>query len=179
MTAAIADALLHGRTFADAIWDWGNRYVYAGFGHSFRNWKKRREKDPDATNDSKGNGSGLRVSPVGFFAKSIEQAMSLAKESAVITHNSPGGIAGAQAIAAAVFMAKQQKSKEEIRNFIEETFGYNLSLTHNEIRKLVNDSDSAEKTHREREWAENTCPVAIMAFLCSDGYEEALRIAVS
>ncbi len=179
LTAAIADALLHGRTFADAIWDWGNRYVYAGFGHSFRNWKKRREKDPDATNDSKGNGSGMRVCPVGFFAKSIEQAMSLAKESAVITHNSPGGIAGAQAIAAAVFMAKQQKSKEEIRNFIEEAFGYNLCLTHNEIRKLVNDSDSAEKTHREREWAENTCPVAIMAFLYSTGYESALRIAIS
>lgn len=53
LTAAIADALLHGRDFADAIYDWGNRYIYAGFGRSFRNWKKRRKQDPAATNDSK------------------------------------------------------------------------------------------------------------------------------
>ena len=69
LTVAIADALLHGRSFADAIEDWGNRYIYAGFGHSFREWKKQRKNNPAATNNSKGNGCGMRVSPVGFWAK--------------------------------------------------------------------------------------------------------------
>ena len=179
LTTAIADALLHGRSFADAIYDWGSRYTYAGFGRSFKSWKKRREQDPTATNDSKGNGCGMRVCPVGFFAKSIDEAMTLAKETAIITHNSPGGIAGAQSIATAVFMAKEKRSKEEIKEFIEKTFGYNLGLNDNEIRTLVNEFDNVNKMQREREWAENTCPVAIMAFLHSTGYEDALRTAIS
>ena len=179
LTVAIADALLHGRTFADAISDWGSRYTYAGFGGSFREWKKRRKKDPNATNDSKGNGCGMRVSPVGFFAKSIEETMALAKESALLTHNSPEGIAGAQAIAVAVFMAKEKNPKEEIKAFIEKTFGYNLGMSNDGVRKFIGALDSAGHTHREREWAENTCPVAITAFLNSGDYEETIRTAIS
>ena len=179
LTVAIADALLHGRSFADAIEDWGNRYIYAGFGHSFREWKKRRKNNPSATNNSKGNGCGMRVSPVGFWAKSIDEAMSLAKESAIITHNSPEGIAGAQAIATAVFMAKEQRNKEEIKDFIKTTFGYNLDLSYDEIWKQVNEYDNVNKMRREREWAENTCPVAIIAFLNSNSYEECIRTAIS
>ena len=179
LTVAIADALLHGRSFGDAIEDWGNRYIYAGFGHSFREWKKRRKNNPSATNNSKGNGCGMRVSPIGFWAKSIDEAMSLAKESAIITHNSPEGIAGAQAIATAVFMAKEQRGKEEIKDFIKTTFGYNLDLSYDEIWKQVNEYDNVNKMRREREWAENTCPVAIIAFLNSNSYEECVRTAIS
>ena len=179
LTMAIADALLHGRSFADAIEDWGNRYIYAGFGHSFREWKKRRKNNPSATNNSKGNGCGMRVSPIGFWAKSIDEAMSLAKESAIITHNSPEGIAGAQAIATAVFMAKEQRDKEEIKQFVEKTFGYDLDLSYEEIWSKVNEYDNVNKMRREREWAENTCPVAIIAFLNSNSYEECIRTAIS
>lgn len=179
LTVAIADALLHGRSFADAIEDWGNRYIYAGFGHSFREWKKRRKNNPSATNNSKGNGCGMRVSPIGFWAKSIDEAMSLAKESAIITHNSPEGIAGAQAIATAVFMAKEQRGKEEIKQFVEKTFGYDLDLSYEEIWSKVNEYDNVNKMRREREWAENTCPVAIIAFLNSNSYEECIRTAIS
>jgi ADP-ribosylglycohydrolase len=179
LTVAIADALLHNRTFADAICDWGERYTYAGFGGSFREWKKRRRKDPSATNNSKGNGCGMRVCPVGFFANSIEEALELAKESALLTHNSPEGIAGAQAIAVAVFMAKEKRTKEEIKAFIENTFGYNLGMSNDGVRKFIGTLDSAGNTHREREWAENTCPVAITAFLNSCGYEETIRTAIS
>ena len=179
LTMAIADALLHGRSFADAIEDWGNRYIYAGFGHSFREWKKRRKNNPSATNNSKGNGCGMRVSPIGFWAKSIDEAMSLAKESAIITHNSPEGIAGAQAIATAVFMAKEQRGKEEIKQFVEKTFGYDLDLSYEEIWSKVNEYDNVNKMRREREWAENTCPVAIIAFLNSNSYEECIRTAIS
>ena len=179
LTVAIADALLHGRSFADAIEDWGNRYIYAGFGHSFREWKKRRKNNPSATNNSKGNGCGMRVSPIGFWAKSIDEAMSLAEESAIITHNSPEGIAGAQAIATAVFMAKEQRGKEEIKQFVEKTFGYDLDLSYEEIWSKVNEYDNVNKMRREREWAENTCPVAIIAFLNSNSYEECIRTAIS
>ena len=179
LTVAIADAMLHNRTFADAICDWGSRYTYAGFGGSFREWKKRRKKDPNATNSSKGNGCGMRVSPVGFFANSIDEAMAMAKESALLTHNSPEGIAGAQAIAVAVFMAKEKASKEEIKGFVEKNFGYNLNMSNDEVREFIGGLDSAGNTHREREWAENTCPVAIIAFLNSCGYEEAIRTAIS
>lgn len=179
LTMAIADALLHGRSFADAIEDWGNRYIYAGFGHSFREWKKRRKNNPSATNNSKGNGCGMRVSPIGFWAKSIDEAMSLAEESAIITHNSPEGIAGAQAIATAVFMAKEQRGKEEIKQFVEKTFGYDLDLSYEEIWSKVNEYDNVNKMRREREWAENTCPVAIIAFLNSNSYEECIRTAIS
>lgn len=179
LTVAIADALLHGRSFSDAIEDWGNRYIYAGFGHSFREWKKRRKNNPSATNNSKGNGCGMRVSPIGFWAKSIDEAMSLAKESAIITHNSPEGITGAQAIATAVFMAKEQRDKEEIKQFVEKTFGYDLNLSHEEIWSKVNEYDNVNKMRREREWAENTCPVAIIAFLNSNSYEECIRTAIS
>ena len=179
LTVAIADALLHGRSFADAIEDWGNRYIYAGFGYSFREWKKQRKNNPAATNNSKGNGCGMRVSPVGFWAKSMDEAMSLAKESAIITHNSPEGIAGAQAIATAVFMAKEQRGKEEIKQFVEKTFGYDLDLSYEEIWSKVNEYDNVNKMRREREWAENTCPVAIIAFLNSNSYEECIRTAIS
>lgn len=179
LTVAIADALLHNRPFAEVIYDWGSRYIYAGFGGSFREWKKRRKKDPNATNNSKGNGCGMRVSPIGFFASSISEAMELAKESALLTHNSPEGIAGAQSIAAAVFMAKDKRSKEEIKKFIEDTFSYHLAMSNNEVRYFISSLDGAGNTHREREWAENTCPVEIIAFLNSNNYEETIRTAIS
>jgi len=179
LTIAIADALLHNRPFADTIWEWGSKYTNAGFGYSFKQWKERRKTDINATNDSKGNGCGMRVSPIGYWAKSIEEAMVLAKESAIITHNSEEGIKGAQAIASAVFMAKRQMSKDSIKKFIEDTFNYNLDLSYGDIWKQVNEYDNVNKLRREREWAENTCPVAIIAFLNSTDYESAIRLAVS
>lgn len=179
LTIAIADALLHNRPFADTIWEWGSKYTNAGFGRSFKEWKKRRKIDANATNNSKGNGCGMRVSPVGYWAKSIEEVMELAKETAIITHNSEEGIIGAQAIASATFMAKQKVTKDDIKKFIEETFNYNLDMTYDEIWKQVNEYDNENKLRREREWAENTCPVAIIAFLNSSDYESAIRTAIS
>lgn len=179
LTIAIADALLHDKPFADAIWEWGSKYTNAGFGRSFKEWKKRRKNDVNATNNSKGNGCGMRVSPVGYWAKTIDEAMELAKETTIITHHSAEGIKGAQAIASAVFMANQRVSKNDIKKFIEDTFGYNLNMTYEEIWKQVNEYDNVNKLRREREWAENTCPVAIIAFLNSIDYESAIRTAVS
>ena len=179
LTIAIADALLHNRPFADTIWEWGSKYTNAGFGHSFKEWKKRRKTDINATNNSKGYGCGMRGSPVGYWAKSIKEAMELAKKPAIITQNSEEGIIGAQAIASATFMAKQKVTKDDIKKFIEDTFNYNLDMTYDEIWKQVNEYDNENKLRREREWAENTCPVAIIAFLNSSDYESAIRTAIS
>lgn len=174
LTVAIADSLLHGKDFKDTLWEWALHYPHAGFGKSFKQWKKNKKKNEEATNDSKGNGCGMRVSPIGFHANTLEETLELARQSAIISHNSDEGIKGAQSIAAATFLAKQQTPKEEIKSYIEETFGYNLHMTDEEIKAHV---DSLTDIG-ERQLAENTCPLAIIAFLVTDDYEDAIRKAI-
>ncbi|MBQ9215563.1 MAG: ADP-ribosylglycohydrolase family protein [Prevotella sp.] len=175
LTIAVADALLHGKEFKDTLWEWALRYPHAGFGHSFKQWKKNKKKNIEATNDSKGNGCGMRVSPIGFYAKSLDEALELARQSAIVSHNSVEGIRGAQSIAAATFLAKQQTPKAEIKKYISEQFGYDLDLTDDEIKDVVNSlTDLGQK-----QLAENTCPLAIIAFLVTDDYESSIRKAIS
>lgn len=172
LTMAIADALLHKREFRDTIWEYGHKYPNAGFGTSFKKWLKG---DKSVSNNSIGNGCGMRVSPIGFRAETLDEALELAKESAIISHNSEEGIRGAQSIAAATFLAKQQKPKEEIKAYIEKEFGYNLDQTDEEIEAKV-----VKMTKKgEREFAENTCPLAIIAFLVTDDYESSIRKSIS
>lgn len=172
LTMAIADALLHKREFRDTIWEYGLKYPEAGFGESFRRWLKG---DKSVQNNSIGNGCGMRVSPIGFHASSLDEALELAKESAIISHNSEEGIRGAQSIAAATFLARQQTPKKEIKAYIEKQFGYNLDQTDEEIEAKV-----VKMTKRgEREFAENTCPLAIIAFLVTDDYASSIRKAIS
>ena len=172
LTVAVADALQHDRDFGEAIFEWARKYPNAGFGARFRKLMKGKK---DIPTDSIGNGSGMRVSPIGFHAKTLYEALDLAKQSAIPSHNSVEGIKGAQSIAAATFMAKQQRPKDEIKAYIEKEFGYNLSLTDEEIKTLVSIVREEEKT----EWAENTCPLAIIAFLTTDDYESSIWKAIS
>ena len=172
LTVAIADALLHGKDFGEAIFEWARKYPNAGFGERFRKLKRGVKT---VTNDSLANGSGMRVSPIGFRAKSLAEALELAKKSAIPTHNSVEGIKGAQTIAAATFLAKQQTPKEEIKAYIEKEFGYNLHMTDKEIEAHVKKVNAEEKN----EWAENTCPLAIIAFLVTDDYESCIRKAIA
>jgi len=109
----------------------GLRHPNRGYGGNFRLWLST--PNPQSYN-SWGNGSGMRVSPVGFYATTLDEALELAKVSAEVTHNHPEGIKGAQAIAAAVFLARQKKSKAEIKAYIEEEFEYNLNRTIAEMR---------------------------------------------
>jgi len=172
LTMAVADALMHKKEFRDTFWTWAKRYPHAGFGRSFKTWLRGGK---DLSNDSKGNGCGMRVSPVGFYANSLEETLELARQSAIISHNSEEGIRGAQSIAAATYMAKEHRPKDEIKSYIENTFGYNLDQTDEEIETKV-----AGLTQRgERELAENTCPLAIIAFLVTDDYESAIKKAIS
>ena len=172
LTVAVADALLHNRDFGESIFEWARKYPNAGFGKRFR---KLVQGKKDIPTDSIGNGGGMRVSPIGFYAKTLEEVLELAKQSAIPSHNSTEGIKGAASIATATFLAKQQTPKEEIKAYIEKEFGYNLDMSDEEIKEFVSRVRDEEKT----EWAENTCPLAIIAFLTTDDYESSIWKSIS
>ena len=181
MTIAVADWLMHGGDLAQVMQHYGAKYPNptGGYGGRFSMWL--HEKSPKPYN-SWGNGSAMRVSPVGWYFDSLEETMEVAKETAIVTHNHPEGIKGAQAVAAAIFLARksywpddfadccdEKKRRKRIKNFIEETFGYDLNRTCDEIRP----------TYRFDESCQGTVPEAIIAFLESKDYEDAIRLAVS
>lgn len=167
MTIAVADWLLSGVPLQKTMPDWGREYPNRGYGGMFYEWLFYSEnKEPY---NSFGNGAGMRVSPCGYYAKSLEEALELAKQSAEVTHNHPEGIKGAQAIASSIFLARKHKSKDEIRDYIEQTFGYNLHRSCDEIRPAYQFDVTCQ----------GSCPEAIIAFLDSHDYESAIRMAVS
>ena len=116
-----------------------------------------------------GNGSAMRVSAVGWFFDSLEETERVAAISAAITHNHPEGIKGAQATAAAIYLARAGKTKEEIREYIEKTYGYDLHKTWEYWHPIYDWEDSCQ----------GTVPQAIIAFLDSTVFEDAIRKAVS
>ncbi|MBO6081505.1 MAG: ADP-ribosylglycohydrolase family protein [Bacteroidales bacterium] len=116
-----------------------------------------------------GNGSAMRVSAVGWFFDTLEETERVAAISAAITHNHPEGIKGAQATAAAIFLARTGKTKEEIRDYIEKTYGYDLHKTWEYWHPIYDWEDSCQ----------GTVPPAIIAFLDSTDFEDAIRKAVS
>ena len=166
MTVANADWLLTGDSLLGIMQDYGNRYINAGYGGMFYNWL--REDDPKPYN-SFGNGSAMRVSPVGWASGTLEETLAAAKQSAEVTHNHPEGIKGAQAVAASIYLARTGKSKREIRQYVETAFGYDLGRTCSEIRE----------TYRFDETCQGSVPESIIAFLESTDYENAVRLAVS
>jgi len=144
----------------------GNRHPYAGYGGRFIGWLS--EDNPKPYN-SWGNGAGMRVSPVGLYAKTLDEALALAAVTASVSHNHPEGVKGAQAIATSVFLCKQGKSKQEIRDYVEKTFGYNLHRTIAEIRPRYGFDVSCQ----------GSVPEAIIAFLEGNTFEEVIRLAIS
>ncbi len=167
MTIAVADWLTVGSNLSGIMRDWANGYPNRGYGGMFYRWLF--ELKDDTPYNSFGNGAGMRVSPCGFFAHTLDETLDLAKQSAEVSHNHPEGIKGAQAIASSIFLARTGKSKEDIKAFIEATFHYNLDRTCDEIRF----------TYEFDETCQGSCPEAIIAFLESDDYESAIRLAVS
>lgn len=166
LTIAVADSILNKKDFAQTIWEYGRKYHGRGFGGRFRAWLKSNDLKPYG---SFGNGSAMRVSPVGVAYNDIDTVLEVAKQSAEVTHNHPEGIKGAQATAAAVFLAREGKSKEEIKKYITSTFNYNLSFTLDEIRP----------TYEFDVTCQGSVPQAIVAFLESSDYENAIRLAIS
>lgn len=163
---AIADALVLGVPFSKFLKSWCRKYPCAGYGWRFSNWFM---SDDDVTTDSFSNGSAMRVSSVGALAKTADEALSLAKETALPSHSHIEGIKGAQATALAVFLAKHKRGKDEIADEIENKFSYNLHRPYSEIQ-------------REYEFdvtCQGSVPEAIIAFLESADYESAVRHAVA
>jgi ADP-ribosylglycohydrolase len=143
-----------------------HRYPGAGYGGRFAQWASGREHRPY---NSWGNGSAMRVSPVGFAHRDLDVVLEKAKESAAVTHNHPEGIKGAQAAAACICLARQGKSKADIRAYVESAFRYDLSRSLDAIRPGYEFDVSCQ----------GSVPEAIIAFLESTDYEDAVRKAVS
>lgn len=144
----------------------GNRYPNAGYGGNFSAWLREDEPQPYY---SWGNGAGMRVSPVGLYARTLDEALALAALTASVSHNHPEGVKGAQAIATSVFLCKQGKSKQEVKEYIENAFGYNLHRSIAEIRPRYDFDVSCQ----------GSVPEAIIAFLEGKSFEEVIRLAIS
>lgn len=173
MTIAVAKAILRSREEGKPLkplliyemQSLGRKYPHAGYGGMFSSWLCTQDPQPY---NSFGNGSAMRVSPCGLIAVTLEEAVALARASAEVTHNHPEGMKGAEATAAAIFLARTGKTKDEIRGYICDHY-YTLSQTLDEIRP----------TYRFNETCQNTVPQAIIAFLESTDYEDAIRNAIS
>jgi ADP-ribosylglycohydrolase len=166
LAVAVADCILNNGDYAVYVKEYGRRYADAGYGGMFRNWLASSNNEPY---NSFGNGSAMRVSPVGFAFNTLEEVLIQARKSAIITHNHPEGVKGAQAVAVAIFLARTVHSKDYIREYIEKNTGYNLRQTLNEIRPDYTFNATCQ----------GSVPQSIIAFLESDSYEDAIRKAIS
>lgn len=175
MAMAVAEALMDsiGKSdigircaLVDEMQKWSLKYPHAGYGIRFGRWL--RSKDPEPYN-SCGNGSAMRAPAAGWLFDTMEETRHVAMLTSVITHDHPEGIKGAEATAAAIFMARTGSTKDEIRKYIEQEFQYDLSRTCDEIRP----------GYHHVETCQETVPEAITAFLEGKDFEDVIRTAVS
>lgn len=166
LTVAVADWVLNGGQLRDYFYDYVVRYPDAGYGRTFLTWALGRDSEPYG---SWGNGSAMRVSPIGYARDSLSDVLLLAEETAAVTHNHPDGILGALAVAGCVFVARTDGTKDDVRRFIDAEIGYDLSTPINNIRQFYSFDVSCA----------GSVPQAIRAFLESTSVEHAIRLAVS
>jgi len=164
LTFAIANAILTKTDYAKNLRDFSHKFPNRGYGSGFSQWLGSSEQF-----FSYGNGAAMRVSPVGFAFDTLDKVIEEAEKSAAPSHNHVEGIKGARATAAAIFLARTGKTKEEIKNYITENFSYDLD------RKV----DDIRPTYEFNETCQGTVPEAIIAFLESTDFEDAIRTAVS
>ena len=174
MTLAVADTFLDApeeeallrQKLIRTMQAYGRMFPYCGYGARFAGWLRSRNPQPY---NSYGNGSAMRVSSVAWLYHDLATVEKMAKVSAEVTHNHPEGIKGAQATAAAIFLARTGASKAQIKAYMEETYGYDLSRTCDEIRPGYHHVESCQET----------VPEAITAFLEGSSFEDVIRTAVS
>ena len=166
LTVAVADALLQGLDLTGVLKEYYWRYPGAGFGGDFKNWAASEETE---AYHSWGNGSAMRVSPVAWAFDTVDEVLQRAKETARVTHSHPEGIKGAQATALAIFLARTVAAKWEIQEEVERRFQYDLSFALDDIRPFFTFDSSCQ----------GTVPQAIVAFLESTDFENAVRLAIS
>lgn len=166
LTIAVAESLLHKIPYQKKLREYFQYYPNAGYGGRFRRWARSPKPAPYC---SYGNGSAMRVSPIAWYYNSLDDVLEEALHCAEITHNHPEGVKGAQAVAAAIYMARKRASKDDIKSCIEERFSYDLSSSINVIRV----------DYRFEVSCQASVPQAIIAFLDSTDFEDAVRNAVS
>ena len=166
LTVAVANSILNEVDFAESIKLFAMQHYSLPYGRAFRRWMNAWENKPY---NSWGNGSAMRVSPVGFAFDTIDEVLTQAKKSAEVSHNHPEGIKGAQATALSVLMARQGADKETIRKEIENRFNYDLQRTVDGIRPAYRFDVSCQ----------GSVPESIIAFLDSDDYESTIKNAIS
>jgi len=172
MTLAVARWLMDnpGHTpdgLVSIMQELGRKYPRAGYGGMFRKWLMSDRPRPY---NSFGNGSAMRVSPVGMYARSLDEALELARISASVTHDHPEGIKGAQAIAACVFLQRNvHNTPSDIKRYVEKTFGYNLDQKLEDLREAYTFDSTCQ----------GSVPIAIMAFLQRNNALDTLRLAIS
>lgn len=166
LTIAVAAKLLRGGSYIDLYHDYFHAYPQAGYGQTFILWAGYRKREPYG---SWGNGSAMRVSPVAYAFETLEEVLTEARRSAEVTHNHPEGIRGAEATAAAIFLARKGESKGRIKEQVEKLSGYDLSMSLAEIWHEYYFDVSCQ----------GSVPQSIIAFLESTGYEDAVRKAIA
>lgn len=166
LSIATADALLHGIPYVEAYRKWGNRYPEAGFGVRFRHWLANEQAKPFY---SLGNGAAMRVSPIAMALDELQAVEKEAEKCALVTHTHPEAVKGAKAVAAAIFMAKTDTPKPQIKSYLEVTYGY----------KLEQDFDELRREHSYNVSAPGSVPPALIAFFIADDFEDAIRKAIS
>ena len=167
-TMAVADWLLHTSRTEDELIDtmkyWCRKYHW-GFGPMFYKWVVSESRSPY---NSFGNGSAMRVSPVAWVAMSLDECIELAHKSAIVTHDHPEGIKGAEATAVAIYMNRKGHMKDEIINYIKTNYGY-----------VIKPYDELKKTHSFNAICQVSVPAALSCWYYSNSYEDCIRKAVS
>ena len=166
LTIAIALSILDEAAIVSSLKKFAEKYHNLPYGAGFRNWVRSWESRPY---NSFGNGSAMRVSPVGFAYDSVDDVLLQAKRTAEATHNHPEGIKGARATALAIYLARTGESKDTIRKEISDRFSYDLNRTVDAIRPNY----SFDVT------CQGSVPESIVAFLDSDSWEDAVKKSIS
>jgi ADP-ribosylglycohydrolase len=166
LTVATADSILNNTPFQKSYYDYANKYPSSGFGKNFIDWALSDNPKPYG---SMGNGSAMRVSPIGWVVNSLEEARNLAKSSAEVTHNHHEGIRGAGIVACAIYLARTTTSKEQIKDFVSSQNGYEMNF----------DYDDLVNNYGFDVLCSGSVPQAIFTFLISDSFEDSIRKAVT
>jgi ADP-ribosylglycohydrolase len=166
LTLATADSVLHKKDYEKTLKEWVRAFPKAGYRPQFLEWALSDDSKPYL---SKGDGAARRISPIGFAAKGVKEALDEAEKSTRITHNIPERLNAAKAVSAAIYMSRSAGTKKEIKTFVGQAFDYDFSLNVNDwkSRKITPDSENS--------------PVqpAFAAFMEASDYEEAIRLAIA
>ena len=176
MTLAVAEALMDAqpgesdeaicKRLVASMQKYGRAFPKAGYGYGFARWLMKEDPQPY---DSWGNGSAMRISSVAWLYDELDTVRKMARLTAIVSHNHPEGVKGAEATAAAIFLARTGKTKAEIKEYIQTAFGYDLRRTCDDIRPAYHHVESCQET----------VPEAITAFLEGETFEDVIRTAVS